>query len=747
MVSPSLLTIGIEALTTLVFDVFQEKGKDLIDKVDVDLHLPTPNKEIEKYVYEYLKRHGQIKILNMRKPVSLEKIYTDIELLSGSQDATGFESTEELNEKFLRVGDLLSINRDKYDRTPALEFVQRESRLVILGGPGAGKSTLLKKVGVEAWKQSKLDKKGKQLLPVFIDLKRFSRQQEININLKEEIIKEVRICGIKTNTEKIIQTFLDKGRLLILLDGLDELLQEKRIEAIDAIQNFSDEYYENSFLVSCRLAAYQSKRLGNFQDVEIAVFKESQIRETILRWFSEQDENIGNDCFQKINLPKNSSVKKLADTPLLLTLICIFYQQTGRFPINRSILYEKAIETLLEGWNASKGFLDRYESLLDNRQKEVLLETIAYEAFEEGNLFMYQRWMSRRVEETLHDMDIDLNIKGKTIIENIELDNGLIIRQTDQHYSFSHDTIQEFFSASYITKKFSRIEKAVNLYLLEERWQGVFIFLSGLRQSEDVLDAIEKKSQKYIKVPPLQWLLRWVSKSTIDVSKNGTNSSEKLDPVVRRIFAIYIALCFHLYFSETDQRFQGNLSAIRMCQNLMREFRSDIPKSSLRNIREFEKLIAVLITARQNTNAYQASSKSISGKKVKIRNMKKQILLIRRQCKNAIDFLNKNYIFGDIDTKSLSENCDEISRKILEMEKSPENYLLFCNQISMQWLTSLSLDLKEMKKLNSNSTEALATHFYCLTILKKCSETAKRFSKGNWRKIQNKMLFARWITS
>ena len=59
---------------------------------------------------------------------------------------------------------------------------------------------------------------------------------------------------------------------------------------------------------------------------------------------------------------------------------------------------------------------DRKVKSLASYKEEVLLETIAYEAFEEGNLFMYQRWMSRRVEETLHDMDIDLNIKGKNSI-------------------------------------------------------------------------------------------------------------------------------------------------------------------------------------------------------------------------------------------------------------------------------------------------------------------------------------------
>ncbi|MEM9819287.1 MAG: NACHT domain-containing protein [Cyanobacteria bacterium P01_D01_bin.6] len=627
MISSSLLALGIEALKALLLDVFHEKGKNIISKVDIDISLQNLDHEISSYVEEYLRRHGQIKILSMRKPVNLEGVYTDAELLLGPQDFMNFDSAEELHEEYLEVGNLLSINRNRFERSSALEFVSEYPRLVILGGPGSGKSTLLKKVGIEAWKRSAKIDDSRQLLPIFIELKNLSKIK--NFDLNQEIIREIRICGLKINTEKLINLLLEKGRILLLLDGLDELPQAKRVEVIEVIQNFADEYRQNDFLVSCRLAAYQHKRLENFYDVEIACFEDNQIHEAIRNWFPDRPD-VGIDCWQKINLPVNSDVKKLANRPLLLILTCMFYEQRRRFPKNKSTLYEKVISVLLEDWNLSKGSPDRYEDEeLDIGQKEIILGSIAYEAFQEERLFMSQRWMISRVEELLEDIDVDSNLRGDKVVRTIELDNGLLVKQADQIYSFSHDTLQEFFVALHVTVSFSRLQKTIENHLLEPRWQGVFVFSSGLRQSsEDVISEIEKKAQSFIESGSFDWLLAWGTKATI-------TSTGSLLPVVRRIFALHVGLCLHLYFSDTTQRFKESIAAVRMCQSLMKEFSAEIPKELNKDIREFEKLIAVLITTRQNTNAYNSSSKSLSGNEVKVTNMRRQVSLICRQCEAA----------------------------------------------------------------------------------------------------------------
>jgi hypothetical protein len=738
MISSSLIALGIEALKALLLDVFQEKGKNIISKVDIDISLQNLDHEISNYVKEYLERHGQVKILSMRKPVNLEGVYTDAELLLGPQDFMNFDSAEELHEEYLEVGNLLSINRNRFERSSALEFVSEYPRLVILGGPGSGKSTLLKKVGIEAWKRSAGIGGSRQLLPVFIELKNLSKIKDID--LKQEIIREVRICGFKTNTEKLIDLLLEKGRILLLLDGLDELSQAKRVEIIEVIQNFADEYRQNDFLVSCRLAAYQHRRLDNFYDVEIACFEDKQIHEAIRNWFPDRPD-VGLDCWHKMNLSVNASVKKLANTPLLLILTCMFYEQRRRFPKNKSALYEKVITVLLEDWNLSKGSPDRYEDEeLDIGQKEVILGSVAYEAFKEERLFMSQRWMSNRVEELLEDIEVDSNLKGEKIVRDIELDNGLLVKQADQIYSFSHDTLQEFFVALYITTSFSRLQQTIDNYLLEPRWQGVFVFSSGLRQSsEDVIREIEKKAQSFLEPGQVDWLLAWATQATI-------RSTGSLPPVVRRIFALHVALCLHLYFSATTQRFKKSLAAVRMCQSLMKEFSSEIPKELNRDIREFEKLIAVLITTRQNTNAYYSSSKSLSGNEVTVRNMRQQILLIRRQCQAAGSVLAQNRIFRNIDIHALNNQCDAVVRSTLELEGTPENYLACCNHIALQWGGALRLDLSALNKLNSKSVKKLTNHLYCMTVLKQCGEIAKRFSKGNWADIQQRMLFARYIS-
>ena len=717
-----------------MLEVFHQKGLSLVNHLDFDLSSGNLEEEIKSYVKNYLKRHGQIKVLNMREPVHLEEIYAGAELLLGAQDATGLQSTEELDKAFAKVGDLLSINRDKYKRTPALDFVEENPRLVVLGGPGAGKSTLLKKVGIEVWRRSGNSRK-RQLLPVFLELKGFSEYERIDI--KEQIIKEVRICGFRRNVENFVDRLLENGRLLVILDGLDELAKEKRLETINAIQNFSDQYNENRFLVSCRIAAYQFRRLKNFKDVEIANFEDNQIYTAISNWFSE-NKKISNNCWVKLNSQENKSVKKLANTPLLLTLICIYYQQTGNFPVNKPALYEKAISVLLEEWNVSKGSWERYESL-DSRQKEFFLETLAYEAFEESKVFMYQRWMGRRIEELLADMELTIDMRGEEIIKTIELDNGILVKQAEQVYSFSHATIQEYFCAQFITKRFSRINENIEKHILDERWQGIFLFLSGSKQSEDVLDAIEKKAKTYTESVSIMWLLSWATKNTIASTGN-------LLPVVRRVFAVHIALCLHLYLSATDKRFGNVLGAIRMCQSLIKEFDDDIPRSLRQDLREFEKLIAGLITTRQNSNAYNASFKSLTGRRVKVKDMEKQVESVCRQCSKATSILSKNRIFRNVKTNKINENCQDIGRRTSHLKESPDKYLNFCNQFVAEWMSALNLDLRELEKLNSQLINKFCNHLYCLCVLKQCGDTAKLFSLQQWDLQKNRMLFSTWVS-
>ncbi|MGV2388855.1 MAG UNVERIFIED_CONTAM: hypothetical protein LVR29_12975 [Microcystis novacekii LVE1205-3] len=53
------------------------------------------------------------------------------------------------------------------------------------------------------------------------------------------------------------------------------------------------------------------------------------------------------------------SAKELAHTPLLLTFLCLVYDENQSFPTNRSRLYQDALRILLEKWSAEKRLPNR----------------------------------------------------------------------------------------------------------------------------------------------------------------------------------------------------------------------------------------------------------------------------------------------------------------------------------------------------------------------------------------------------
>ncbi len=86
------------------------------------------------------------------------------------------------------------------------------------------------------------------------------------------------------------QTPQDKSSpVLILFDGLDETPAALRQEVVRLIDDFTDTYKHNRYLVTCRIYAYTDPafRLRRFRQTILAPFTDDQIESFIDAWYGE----------------------------------------------------------------------------------------------------------------------------------------------------------------------------------------------------------------------------------------------------------------------------------------------------------------------------------------------------------------------------------------------------------------------------------------------------------------------------
>ena len=292
---------------------------------------------VREYAQRYWGRHGLVKVLKMAKPMDLESIYINVQCLNKfTRDK--YESSLNLEQAF-RESNQRRYRFLKDGKQEGMVFANREKYLMVFGEPGIGKSTFLRKVGLEAMKGN-YEKYQHNLTPVLLELKHFKEEQ---IDIQALIQEEFKICGFP-NVEKAIPDKLKKGELLILLDGLDEVPDANTDNVITTIQDFVDQHNKNRFIISCRTAA--RTRFTQFTDIEIVEFDDQQIETFIQHWFRDEQET-AQECWQLLQQPEYASAKELGQTPLLLTFLCLVYDENQAFPANRSRLYGDALRILL----------------------------------------------------------------------------------------------------------------------------------------------------------------------------------------------------------------------------------------------------------------------------------------------------------------------------------------------------------------------------------------------------------------
>jgi predicted NACHT family NTPase len=537
------LTAGINAIATNLAKVsiesswnpflrFSQKTRD-----EFTLSFATPARE---YASKYYERHGLVKTLGMNEPVYLDRLYITVQVLN--EDLAKYFASLADREDLFRKQRSQYFHVEDNKKRPGLEVANERQYLMLLGSPGIGKTTFLRKVGLEALKGKQGNYKH-ELIPVLLELRSF---REGKIDLKQAIEQEFANCGL-SDYERCTDKLLTEGKLLILLDGLDEIPTDRTADMVQKIQDFVDRYSRNHFIASCRIAAYRHN-FPRFTDITIADFDDRQIQNFIANWFLSHDRiEWGKVCWEKLNSEEYISTKELAHTPLLLTLICIIHKDDGNFPANKATLYEYALQVLLVKWDASKEISRQvlYKGL-DSKRKTLMLAEVAHKSFTDNKLFMQVYEISKIVESALEEMLPDENfIDGKQVIEDIEKQHGLLVARDKGIYSFSHLTIQEYLTAYHILDNDDiDLDDFVNKYLLDRNWREVFILIAGIKTADRLLQAMETRIHTCTTTENLQNLLVWVARVA---NPNGGN----IQPFGKRALAIANAIAnanVYLYF-------------------------------------------------------------------------------------------------------------------------------------------------------------------------------------------------------
>jgi predicted NACHT family NTPase len=418
------LTAAITATVTWIVDKY---GEMFVDKMAEGVAGKREDRAVRKqwqqatttYLQKLHDEVNNLRVLGKLESQPLEQIYTDVNVLSKLSAERRYR-LDELEAEFMPRRRWL---REESERRDGLTVATETQRLFILGKPGAGKTTFLKHVALRTIKENARED-GDKKLPIFVTLK---EQSDSGQELVPFIAAQFARADFP-EAETFVRRLLKAGDAVVLLDGLDEVNLEgrRRARLITAIKQFVHEFDRCRILLTCRVAAtdYSFER---FAYVEMADFDRAQQQRFIYRWFQE-DMAKRDNCWQALQASRNDTLQELAQNPLLLSLLCVTFEERNEFPAERSEIYREATQALLGKWDARRNIQrDPIYQSLSLRWREGLLAYIAAQTFGNKVYFIPQRTLVRLIEKYLQGVPGIAEPDGAYVLQSMEAQHGLLV--------------------------------------------------------------------------------------------------------------------------------------------------------------------------------------------------------------------------------------------------------------------------------------------------------------------------------
>jgi HEAT repeat protein len=398
-----------------------------------------------------------------------------------------------------------------------------QKKAVILGAPGSGKTMLTSYFALMLCETPQSD-------PTQIGLEQDADYLPVVVRIRDWILqpKMGLLEYLRSNAEASLackelptgffEHWLERGRALILLDGLDEVVDEaQRRKVAEQIETFLHQYQDNPAVITSRPAGYRWDffNLDEFPHYTLESFDDKQVATFIDHWY---DSRLKDDKEQaerrKADLQKafarNERIRLLAKNPLLLTIITLIHRYGGELPKQRCELYEAAVKTLLIKWDSGKE-IKRYEQdLIYLKQDDLLyiLKKLAYWIHTKGSVGETEGGTIIKKNDLIGQLRKEIQARtkrefdeaeeeAKRFIDFIRQRTGLLNEQGQDRYAFVHKTFQEYLTAEEIYYLANR-EDDTNIildhfraHLHDQHWREVLLLLVSRLEGHKARKAIQ----------------------------------------------------------------------------------------------------------------------------------------------------------------------------------------------------------------------------------------------------------------
>ena len=433
------------------------------------------------------KRRAQLRPLFWESTIQLplEKVYTRLRIVSrwrgGNQGEITCWSDAILGEDSWRD----EIWANPWDVFGMLQE-NKHVMTIVEGSPGIGKTTFCLKLVYDWANQSS----SAASFPEF-ELVLLLKCRDIDGDLTEAITEQLFPKDLSKDAREELFRFLEdienQERVLIILDGLDELAEQSK-DVVNDLLHRERWAFCNVLATTRQEKGIEVRKLPEFVFnlfLQIEGFTEEDSFEYIRRHFKNAGpEHSSNGEKLVKEIKDNKLLRDLQKNPLNLLLLCIVYEDhEGELPSSRTNLYHVIVVCLLRRYCARHKVKASKEDMdLEKQFKRDIrcLGELAWNCLRRDRHSFF--------EEELEELE---RRNEKLVVRELGFvykEESLKRLKPQHEYCFLHKSFQEYLAASYIARKLQRnkfiVFEHLNFDAVVKKFPQVFVFVSGILREE-----------------------------------------------------------------------------------------------------------------------------------------------------------------------------------------------------------------------------------------------------------------------